>query len=108
MCCQINHFLLIIDRSLRNAAEGEFPARVPSLQPEPKAKDATARVQEHLPPSCEQYFSVKVKKITFRTPSRSEVTLSALVLKINFIYRIPESSKINGSNNRIKDDCRAR
>ena len=43
--------------TLRNAAEGEFPARVPSLQPEPKARDATAQEQDHLPPSCVQYFS---------------------------------------------------
>ena len=42
--------------TLRNAAEGEFPARVPSFQPEPKARDATSRVQEHLPPRCVPYF----------------------------------------------------
>ena len=68
--------------TLRNAAEGEFPARVPSLQPEPKARDAAARVQEY--PSANLrtvFFSTSEKKLLSTRTGVQKVAVFALVLK---------------------------
>ena len=54
------------------AAEGEFPVRVPRLQPEPKARDATDKSRNTFRQVEYSIFHDKWKKITFRTLSHAE------------------------------------
>ena len=68
----INNINSLVNSTLRNAAEGEFPAQAPSLQPEPKARNATAP---------RTIFSSSEKKLPSACPAVWKVAPSASVPK---------------------------